>query len=141
MKTAFSKIIAVLAFAGVAFSGYLSGTKFFSGSCALNETCPYFFGYPACYFGFALFLLLAVASVMVLRGRKSWVMTLIIVSGLGILFAGYYTIGELPLLFSKGLGAYVLGLPTCALGLIFFVLVFVLSLVVRKKAVHTLQQG
>jgi hypothetical protein len=50
------------------------------------------------------------------------------VSFLGILFAGYYTIGELPLLFVNGISAYVLGLPTCALGLIFYVAVFSLTL-------------
>ncbi len=58
---------------------------------------------------------------------------LVDVSFLGILFAGYYTVQELPLLFEQGFSAYVLGLPTCALGLIFYVTIFVLSLVARFR--------
>ncbi len=39
---------------------------------------------------------------------------------LGSLFAGYYTLTELPLLFSEGVGAYFFGLPTCAIGLLVY---------------------
>lgn len=125
-----NKSILVLSTLGVAFSGYLSSYKFFSDSCALGETCPYFLGYPSCYYGFAMFLLLTVYSYLVVfnriettRGLKA----IQFISLVGILFAGYFTVGELPRLFSLGLKAYILGLPTCALGLIFFVIIGAIS--------------
>ena len=40
---------------------------------------------------------------------------------------------ELPKLFSEGLGAYMLGLPTCALGFLFFVAIHIVSLVTYRK--------
>lgn len=128
----FARTILGASFAGLLFSGYLSGVKFFSGSCAFNESCPFFFGYPACYFGFILFLVLALASVPHAfcdkPARVVIVRTVIrVVSFLGILFAGYFTLGELPRLLSDGLSAYLLGLPTCALGFVFFLFIFVLS--------------
>ena len=55
------------------------------------------------------------------------------VSILGILFAGYYTVGELPRLFVEGFRAYFFGLPTCALGLIFYVLIFICVLISKSK--------
>lgn len=121
--------------AGSLFSGYLSAVKFFTERCAFNEGCPYFLGYPACYFGFVMF-----ATIMIFAGLhvfhyfdgKKANEIVFIVSILGILFAGYFTLGELPVLFDQGLGAYILGLPTCALGLIFYVIVFVLSFRLRK---------
>jgi len=121
-----NKLILTLSTLGVAFSGYLSSYKFFSDSCALGESCPYFLGYPSCYYGFIMFLLLTIFSYLVVfnrietaRGFK----IIRLISLIGILFAGYFTVGELPRLFSLGLKAYILGLPTCALGLIFFMLI------------------
>ncbi len=125
-----NKSILILSTAGVAFSGYLSSYKFFSDTCALGESCPYFFGVPACYFGFAMFLVLTILSYLTVFeriGTPRALRAIQVVSGLGILFAGYFTIGELPRLLSLGLRAYILGLPTCALGLIFYILIFVLS--------------
>jgi hypothetical protein len=58
--------------------------------------------------------------------------SLIAVGVLGIVFAGKYTIDELPLLFDQGLGAYLLGLPTCAYGLVFYVAITVLALKARR---------
>ncbi|MEK7576242.1 MAG: hypothetical protein AAB482_00970 [Patescibacteria group bacterium] len=130
------KTILALSLAGLAFSGYLSGVKFFSGTCALNESCPYFLGYPACYYGFAMYLALTIFAGLYLQSRineKSALRALASISFMGILFAGYFTIGELPLLFSKGLSAYVLGLPICALGLIFYIAIFALSLKSQNK--------
>ena|SRR3989344_183389 len=130
------KSIFIFSVAGLLFAGYLSGIKFFSGSCALGESCPYFMGYPACYFGFIMY-----ASLTVLSGLMLWkkikltqaLSGITIVSFLGILFAGYFTLQELPVLFEQGLSAYVLGLPTCALGLIFYITIFKLSIFARFK--------
>lgn len=89
-----------------------------------------FLGYPACYFGLALFLLItSLAGLMLLNKIKEerGMSCSAFVSMLGILFAGYFTILELPRLWTEGFSAYFLGLPTCAFGLIFFALIFGLS--------------
>lgn len=117
-------VLLYLSLAGVLFSGYLSGVKFFSSQCAFGETCPLFLGYPACYFGFTLFVILMISATLLVFSRLSrrvLLQVMTFVSLLGVLFAGSYTLDELPLLFSEGVKAYMLGLPTCALGFIFFV--------------------
>jgi len=120
----------VLSVAGLLFSGYLSGVKFFTDTCAFNEGCPYFLGYPACYFGFALFLALTVISFRVITSRmyeRAGFKWMEVIGSLGVLFAGYFTVQELPLLLKGGLRVYMLGLPTCALGLIFYTLIVYIS--------------
>ena len=127
-------IVFVLGVGGVLFAGYLSAVKFFSGACALNESCPYFLGYPACYYGFLMYTVIAVYAGMRLLDlfdAKQANTIILATSFLGILFSGYFTLGELPVLFSNGFGAYVFGLPTCALGLIFYTIIFFLSLRMR----------
>jgi uncharacterized membrane protein len=131
-------VLFVLSIAGVLFSGYLSGVKFFTQTCALSEPCPYFLGYPACYYGFAMFLTLFIISGLLFVNKINPKTGLTYMSGvslLGILFAGYFTLRELPILFVKGFGAYILGLPTCALGMIFFVIIFILALYARAHRV------
>lgn len=120
----------VLSVAGLLFSGYLSGVKFFTDTCAFNEGCPYFLGYPACYVGFALFLALTYVSFQVITSRmydRKGFKWMEVIGLLGVLFAGYFTLQEIPELFQSGLRAYVLGLPTCALGLIFYILIVYIS--------------
>lgn len=123
-------VLFILSVAGLAFASYTSAVKLLTSTCAFSEPCPYFLGYPACYFGFALFAVLSVVSYLLLfgyahalRARRA----MILFSLLGVLFAGYFTLEELPTLFAKGLGAYVLGLPTCALGLLFFLAILLIS--------------
>ncbi len=60
---------------------------------------------------------------------------LFILSLAGLCFAGYFTLGELPVLFRDGFSAYALALPTCALGLIFYILIFILSIFVYRKRI------
>ena len=126
----------VLTLAGVLFSGYLSSVRLFSNTCAFSEPCPYFWGYPACWFGFAMFLSLYVATVLSLSTKvatHSVAKFNLVVSALGILFAGYFTVPEIARLLA-GVKVYQLGLPTCAYGLIFYVIIFVLSIqVLRNK--------
>jgi uncharacterized membrane protein len=125
-----SIILFVLSLVGFSFSGYLSGVKFFTKTCAFNESCPYFLGYPACYFGFAMFLALAIFSFFSLFSKiqiKNGAVYLGVISLLGVLFAGYFTLLEIPVLFKDGFNAYILGLPTCAFGLLFYVAIFILS--------------
>ncbi len=127
-------LLFAFSFGGLLFAGYIGGIKFFTETCAFNESCPYFLGYPACYYGFVMYLVLSISSYLLITSRVELVKGLRVVSTvsfLGILFAGYFTLKELPLLFTEGIKAYALGLPTCALGLIFYVLIFVISLRVK----------
>lgn len=126
----FFKTMVGLTFAGVLFSGYLSAVKLFSGTCAFNEGCPYFLGYPACLYGFAMFLIMFVASIVGLRKSvhtDSLVKVLRYVSLLGIVFAGRFVVLELVQLIRYGNPHYKLLLPTCAYGLVFYIIIFLLT--------------
>jgi uncharacterized membrane protein len=126
----------VASIAGVLFSGYMSGVKFFSTTCAFGETCPLFWGMPACYFGFAMFSLLFILSI-ILWFEKWNIMSLsevlFGVSLAGVVFAGYFSIGEIPLLLQNGPGAYFFGLPTCIMGCLFFVAIFIAAIIFKKR--------
>ncbi len=127
----------LLSLGGVLFSGYLSSIRLFSGVCAFNEPCPYFLGYPACYFGFAMFATMfitsIIASVKKVRSLQP-AKTIFVVSLLGILFAGYFVVQELLSAFAHGTFAfYGLGLSTCTYGLIFFTILFSISLKTLKS--------
>lgn len=127
----YTKTMFFLGLAGLLFSGYLSAVKLFSSTCAFNEPCPYFLGYPACYFGFGMFLIIFSSALLGwLKNISEKVMSRIIVavSGAGILFAGYFTIPEIQKLLSETETGYSLGLPTCAYGLVFYIIIFILSL-------------
>lgn len=126
-----------LTLAGTLFSGYLSGVKLFTNTCAFGEGCPLFLGYPACYFGFILFFALLVTvllSVFTVIRYVTATKILIGISALGILFAGRYVLAEISQMWSSGFTATILGLPTCAYGLIFFVLVFACAYKFKKIA-------
>lgn len=123
--------ILYLTLAGFLFSGYLSLIKLISNTCALSEPCPYFLGYPACWYGFGMFsILFILALISQLRKESKLIYRFqLIISGLGIIFASYFTIPEIVRLVN-GNSTYSLGLPTCAYGLVFYALVFIL--VIRK---------
>lgn len=122
-----NNVLLWLASAGLLFSGYLSGVKLFTDTCAFNEGCPIFLGYPACYFGFAMYFTMTALLLIARRGvvtEQAMLRVVFAISALGILFAGYFTLGELPKLATEGIGAYLLGLPTCAYGLIVYLAIF-----------------
>jgi len=122
----------ILASAGLIFSGYLSATKLFTGTCAFNESCPYFLGYPACWYGFAMYLFMFIATLLGLV-RKLPVATVLKTDGavslIGIIFTGSFVVQEI--LQSRLTGA--LGLSTCAYGLIFYVAIFAVSIIGLRK--------
>jgi hypothetical protein len=130
-----SKIVFYLGLAGVLFSGYLSAVKLFSSTCAFGESCPYFLGYPACFYGFGLFLIIFLVA---LGGRLEWIFKrtvariIGVVSFLGIIFSGYLTFPELKTISFELGNPYVLGLPTCAYGFVFYVLIFAVSVRYRN---------
>ncbi len=110
-------VLFVLASAGLLFSGYLSGTKLFSGSCAFGEACPYFLGYPACYYGFAMYLIMFIATGAALLKRLDFgttVKTVLAVSAVGFIFSGSLTLGE---------GIW----STCFYGLLFYLALGIVS--------------
>jgi hypothetical protein len=130
----------IVSLAGTLFSGYLGAVKLFSKTCAFGEACPLFLGLPACYFGFMLFFLLLVFSVRISLGAwniRSLAKSLLVVSSVGVVFAGYFSLEEIPLLAHSGFSAYVFGLPTCMLGSIFFLAILIASVAFAKK----LKQG
>jgi hypothetical protein len=127
----------LLSAAGALFSGYLSAVKLFTTGCAFNEPCPYFIGYPACYFGFAMFLgLFLVSLTAYIRHSDSlWpAKANTAVAALGTLFAGYYTTTEIISWFRDGFATYGLGLSTCTYGFVFFVAVLMLSVRALRHA-------
>lgn len=114
--------------AGFLFSGYLTAVKLFSGTCAFNETCPFVLGIPACWYGFALYVILLVLAILTVRKSIEFtkaVTAVAAVSLVGILFAGTLTVTELPAFLKNGFGAYTFGVPTCFMGLVFFMMIFV----------------
>jgi len=121
-----------LSLGGVLFAGYLSSYKLFTKTCAFGESCPIFLGYPACYYGFAMFLTLFIASAVGLFGKSESAKATAMkvnawVSLAGIIFAGSLTFGEVWPWFTAGVKFYDLGLPTCSYGLVFYVILFVLT--------------
>lgn len=132
------KITTALALGGTLFAGYLSGVKLFTDTCAFNEPCPYFMGYPACWYGFAMFATLLISAAGGLSktiAELKAVRALTAVSALGIIFAGYFVVIEIIGWLSYGFGqGYGLGLPTCVYGLVFYIAIFALSLPRLKKA-------
>ena len=125
----------LLGLGGMAFAGYLSAVKFLNDTCAFNESCPYFLGFPACYYGFFMYTIIALFAGLHVAHRydgKKANQVVLSVAVLGIFFAGYFTLIELPVLFSDGFSAYMLGLPTCALGLVFYVVIAGLALRLKR---------
>lgn len=123
--------------AGVLFSGYMSSVKLFSNVCAFGETCPYIFGMPACYIGFVLFLSLLITSKLLVFTKiqtRKISKALLIISAAGVLYSLYFAVPELPLISENGFKAYALGLPTCVLGSIFFIVIFIGSIIFYKKS-------
>ncbi len=125
-------IVFWLTLGGVLFSGYLTARKFITKVCAFNEPCPYFLGKPACVFGFAMFFIMFCMTIAYIPGYISsgaLVLGLLIVSFVGILFAGQYVVPEMKELARGVSHNYTLGLSTCAYGMFFFLAIFIISIV------------
>jgi len=132
----FKMFFMIMSSAGVLFSGYMSGVKLFSDTCAFGETCPLFLGMPACYIGFILFLslfLISLAFVLNKKDAKIISKKLFLISLLGVVYSLNFAIPELPSLFKNGFSAYLLGLPTCVMGSLFFIVIFIGAIIFYKK--------
>ena len=127
---------------GLLFSGYLSSVKFFSGYCALAQPCPYFLGYPACYYGFVMFVVVTALAWIYARRLLDdavvlkWIVWL---SGIGVLFAGYFVYNELPVIMSAIKALSIKDMPSCVYGFIFYVLIFVVGM--REMYTNKPMQG
>lgn len=126
-------VLFILISAGLIFSSYLSAVKLFSGACAFNETCPYFLGYPACWYGFSMYLFMFIVTGIGLT-RKLPLVALCkadaTVSLLGIIFAGSFVVQEIAAAQVTGTR----GFSTCAYGLIFYIAIFATALVGLRKS-------
>jgi hypothetical protein len=128
---AYLKTVLALSLGGTLFAGYLSGVKLFTGTCAFNETCPYFLGYPSCWYGFGMFLAMTLVAAAALAKKLDAAKAAKAIAGVsfaGILFAGYFVVGEIiGWLSVPAATRYGLVLPTCVYGLVFYVIIFGLS--------------
>ena len=120
-----------LALGGTLFAGYLSGVKIVTKNCAFGETCPYFLGYPSCWYGFAMFAALLVLALLGRSGKlpeRKAAKGLLAVAALGTVFAGSFVVQEVSAWFAAGrVALYGFGLPTCVYGLVFYVALLILS--------------
>ncbi|MEK7546313.1 MAG: hypothetical protein AAB554_04530 [Patescibacteria group bacterium] len=126
-----------LSLGGTIFAGYLSGVKLLTQGCAFDEPCPYFIGYPACYYGFAMFLALLAVSLLGRFGKmgeRKAATGILAVSALGTAFAGYFVVQEVAGWVAAGdVALYGFGLPTCVYGLVFYVALLALSIRQRNR--------
>ena len=113
----------IVSLSGTAFSGYMSYLKYFQEMCLFEESCPEFLGKPACFFGFAMFLMLLLSSLRGVIFAESPKKVNFLVSGVGTIFSGYFVLEEL---FTKGVFGK-LGLSVCSWGFIMFTLMLFLS--------------
>jgi hypothetical protein len=130
------RFLAAFSFAGLAFSGYLTSVKLFTGACAFNESCPIVFGLPACFYGFGLYVGLSTLTIIALRGNLEFIRALrwfAALGTLGVLFAGSLTASELPTYLARGFTNYAFGVPTCFMGLVFFLLILATSGIAYTK--------
>jgi len=126
-----------LSLGGTLFAGYLSGVKLITKNCAFGETCPYFLGYPSCWYGFAMFLVLLVLALLGRYGKmpeRKAAKGLLGVAALGTVFAGSFVVQEVAGWFAAGhVLLYGFGLPTCVYGLVFYVALLILSAAFLKR--------
>lgn len=116
--------------AGSLFSGYLSAVRLFTGSCAFNESCPFFLGYPACWYGFAMFASMLGVNVAALGGHikpEPAAKTMGAISFVGTIFAGHFVLAEFVTWLAAPNQSYQLALPTCVYGLVFYIAILALT--------------
>ncbi len=73
-KSAALKIILWISIAGMLFSGYLSYGELFAKSCYATQlgmgSCTNVAGIPACIYGFVMYLVVFVISILGLKGKN-----------------------------------------------------------------------
>ena len=69
-KEAALKIILAISIAGMLFSGYLSYSELAARFCAMGGTCSSVAGIPACVYGFFMYLIVFIISLMGIKSKK-----------------------------------------------------------------------
>jgi len=68
------KTILGISIAGILFSGYLSYTELFAGFCGAAElgmgNCSNVFQIPACVYGFVMYIIIFVISLLGIKSKK-----------------------------------------------------------------------
>jgi uncharacterized membrane protein len=64
------KVILMLAIAGMAFSGYLSYGELTRGTCPIGGGCSQLAGIPTCVYGFIMYTLVLIVSILGLKAKK-----------------------------------------------------------------------
>ena len=64
------KTLLIISIAGVLFSGYLSYTELFQQVCALGTCSATVFEVPSCVYGFVMYLIGFIISIMGLKSKK-----------------------------------------------------------------------
>lgn len=118
--------IAVLAFAGILFSGYLTYYTYASGQpgCEL-----FFFNMPSCFYGMLMYLavfLLALGIALNKALRSSKIIAITILSVIGIGFAASLTILTLSAVSCTSFT--ILGVAPCVYGFVMYLVILLLAL-------------
>ena len=132
----FKIALIIFSLSGFLFSGYMSSIKLFSKTCAFGETCPLCLGIPACYYGFPIVTLIFIFSIIFAFKKVSVgsiTNSIFYTALIGVLFSGYFAIQEFPLLIKNEFSAYKFGLPTCIMGFLFFVIIFIITIFLKKE--------
>jgi len=135
-KNKYLKIIFTFSLIGTLFAGYLTVSKLL-GACAIKEGCPYFLGLPSCMYGLVMYIIILVASSLILFKdckKVELMKKIIFTTGLvGVIFALYSSVKEImyPNCLN-GVCEYTLGMPICIYGLIMFTIVFITTVLMKK---------
>lgn len=60
----------IIAIAGMLFSGYLSYTELFRGTCAIGGGCSNIGGIPTCLYGFVMYLIVFIITIMGIKTKQ-----------------------------------------------------------------------
>jgi uncharacterized membrane protein len=64
------KTILIISIAGMLFSGYLSYGELTSGTCPIGGGCSALAGIPTCVYGFVMYTLVFIISIVGLKSTK-----------------------------------------------------------------------
>lgn len=64
------KTIFVISIAGILFSGYLSYLELFRRTCLMGNSCTSIASIPVCVYGFFMYLIILIVSLMGLSQQK-----------------------------------------------------------------------
>ncbi|MDD5566808.1 MAG: hypothetical protein PHH01_01295 [Patescibacteria group bacterium] len=128
-KTALMAIL-VTSLAGVIYSGYLTYNNYWGGgcekaivSCSGGGQPVEIFGLPTCVYGFFMFLIVAILSIIGLgQDKKTYLKSIFVISLIGTLFALGVTIYEMWIMENPATT-----LPACAYGFFIYLIALIFA--------------